>query len=165
MVTLLLGLVLAGVGAVAGTAFHWFVIEPSDDELLSAAEEVRLTGYTGDEPALDAFWAPSMTRGSAHWDTVSDGPLDAEAVAADLSDAGWTITGTEPGATNATARVHAVDGRLAAGVFLSSDPDGGTHASISVSRRTLPPTLTACVLVGTLVGAAGGSWLGWRVAR
>lgn len=161
VLTVLLALLLAGAGAVVGAAFHWFVVDLSDGELLAVARDVQLTGYVDVHgPALDASWAPSFTRGNVHWDVTSDVPVDADTAAADLSAAGWTVTGTTTG--NGTATVHAVDGRAAASVHLSPGSDGGTRASIGVSRRSLAPALSACMLVGALVGALSGAWWGWR---
>lgn len=151
---------MAGAGAVLGATFHWFVVEPSDGELLDAAERIELTGFTSATcPGLDGWFAPTLTRASVHWDATSEEPLDAGRAADELAAAGWTVTGTEK--VHATVTVRAVDGRTATSVRLVPERDGGTSASIGVSRRSLAPTLGVCVLVGALVGVVGGVLLGW----
>lgn len=160
VVTALVALLMAGVGAVLGAAFHWFVVEPSDGELLDAAQRIELTGYTSSTgPGLDGSFTPTLTRASVHWDATSEAPLDAGRVADELAAAGWTVTGTEE--VNATVTVRAVDGRTATSVHLAPDRDGGTRASIGVSRHSIAPSSGVCVLVGALVGAVGGVLLGW----
>ena len=160
VVTVLVALLMAGVGAVLGAPFHWFVIEPSDGELLEAAERIELTGFTSATgPGLDGWFAPTLTRATVHWNATSEEPLDADRVADELAAVGWTVTGAEK--VNASVTVRAVDGRTVTSVLLKPERDGGTSASIGVSRHSLAPTLGVCVLVGALVGAVGGLLLGW----
>jgi len=159
---IIFAVMLGGAGLALGAAAHWYVVDLSDGELLHAARTVHLTGFNDEQgPVLDFGWAPSFTRQSANWDITSDEPPDAERVAADLSAAGWTVTGIEE--LNGTVTVSAVHGRAAASVHLSPEHDGGTHARLGVDRRSQPPTLQTCLLIGTLAGTAGGARWGWRM--
>ena len=160
----MLALLLAYVGVIFGAAFHWLVVDLSDDELLAVARTVRLSGYAAREPGISEKWAPSFDRGRARSDIRSvepDEPVDADRVVADLSDGGWSVTSVERGDAHAT--VGAVQGRAYMIVNLSPYPDRGTQATIAVGRRPLAPNLPACLLGGALFGALIGAWWGWRL--
>lgn len=79
----LLAVALAGAGALFGAGLHWWVVQPTDAELIATAREVDLPGFAGaDRPRVTGAWAPSFTRGIVHRDAVSTGTLGESAALA-----------------------------------------------------------------------------------
>ncbi|MBO0898743.1 hypothetical protein J1G44_07110 [Cellulomonas sp. zg-ZUI199] len=155
-VVVLLALVLAGVGGVGGAVVHWFVVQPSDDELRAAAADLPLHGFRDvGGRGISGRWAPSFDRGSLHWDAVSESVVTTWDVADALRDEGWTVEDPGDGGV-----VHGRRDRVVVDVRPWGLEDGGTTASIAVGRGDVPPSpgLTAALgaAVGALLGVLGG---------
>ncbi|WP_155855237.1 hypothetical protein [Actinotalea ferrariae] len=159
----LLALVLAGAGALLGAAVHWWVVQPSDAELVATARTVGLPGFAGqDQPQVTGAWAPSSARGVVHWDTTSPTPLSpaGTAVVAALEEQGWTVT--ESGRTWDVVATR--PGRVLT-VHLRTAPDGGTHASVSLERGPTTASLRALVVGGAATGGVVAAALAAAHAR
>lgn len=161
-----LALLFAGLGALAGTAVHWKVIQPSDAELLAAAREVTPSGFSAtDMLGVSGQWAPSFDRGSVHWDAHSEEAFDSEAVdpAAALTSDGWQVE--EVVRTGTMVEVDASRSGMLVSIRVRSAPDDGIEASISLTRSGQAPGLSLVVAAGALLGAVGGAVLGSRLGR
>lgn len=169
VVPVLLGLVGAGLGLLAGLAVHWFVVEPSDDELREIAATLNPAGFTiVGEPAVSGKWAPSFERGVIHFDATSPEPFTLGEVADGLRAGGWAVRGTVA-PSDVRGRVVADRDGLVAEVFLlSSNPtERATMASVSLGRGPGGALFDVTVAAGTLVGAgvAVGAVLAARRVR
>jgi hypothetical protein len=159
----------AVIGIVAALVLHWQVIQPSDDELLAAAEAVTPTGYAAvGQPVISGAWAPSFTRGVAHVDASTWTVVTLGEVADELRADGWEVRPVDHVAVQGD--VQAQRGRLAATVYLLPREEGAPGwASISVQRSSDGPALGAAVGVGAVIGAGFGTGTvlvrrraGWR---
>lgn len=159
----LLAVAVAGAGALLGAAVHWWVLQPSDTELVTTAREVVLPGFTGsDEPRVTGAWAPSFTRGVVHWDAASDEPLGASATTTStaLQGDGWTVTEETVG--ERSGDVVATRPGLVLTVHLRAAPDSETEASVELRRGATTPSLGALVVGGVVFGAGVGTALARR---
>lgn len=151
---------LAVAGALLGAAAYWWVVQPSDSELIAAARAVDLPGFEGpDKSRITGAWAPSFTRGVVHWDAASTTPLteSASAVTTALDDQGWLVT-QEP-TQFGSGDVVATRPGLMLTVHLRAASDSETEGSVTLRRGSTAPTLNALVVAGALVGAAAGAAL------
>lgn len=156
----LLAVAVAGAGALLGAAVHWWVLQPSDAELVTTAREVVLPGFAGsDEPRVTGAWAPSFTRGVVHWDAASDEPLGASATATTtaLRGEGWTVT--EEAVGERSGDVVATRAGLVLSVHLRAASDSETRASVELRRGSTTPSLAALVVGGAVFGAGVGTAL------
>ncbi len=162
--TVLLALVLGAAGALGGAAFHWYVVQPSDEELLAVAREVDLEGLGPMRPLVIAGkWAPSLDRGRVMWDAESDGAHSRADVIAELDAEGWTVDRVaERGAADLVSASR--DG-VELDVRLRASDWGGTEATVSLARGHAVPSLTATVVLGAVAGALAGVALGPAVRR
>lgn len=152
--TVLLAVAFSAVGALAGAGLHWFVVQPSDDELLAVAREVDLAGVVPSSgPVVTGRWAPSFDRGLV----VAEGRAEVNApeVAADLEADGWTVD--EVAERGAAQTVSASRGGVDIDVHLR-----GGEATVRLTRGDVVPSLAVAVLLGAVVGAVGGALLGRR---
>jgi hypothetical protein len=159
----------AVIGIVAALVLQWQVIQPSDDELLAAAEAVTPTGFVAvGEPVISGAWAPSLTRGVAHVDASAWTVVTLGEVADELRASGWDVREVDAAAVQ--GNVEARRGRLATTVYLSPREEGPPGwASISVRRSSDEPPLGVAVSVGAVIGAGlgtgsvlAGRRTGWR---
>lgn len=159
----LLAVAVAGAGALLGAAVHWWVLQPSDVELVTTAREVVLPGFAGSgEPRVTGAWAPSFTRGVVHWDATSDEPLGASATttSAALQGEGWMVT--EEGVGERSGDVVATRPGLVLTVHLRAASDSETQASVELRRGSTTPSLGGLVVGGTIFGAGAGTALARR---
>jgi len=155
----LLALALAGVGAAGAAALHWYVVQPSDDDLRAVAAGMTPDGFRDlDEPGVSGAWPVGFERGELHWDAVSDDQVTVDDVAAGMDAAGWTVD-----VDRGREAIDASRGPYVAGVNLGTADGGGTSASISVGRGETEPSLTLTVALGAALGAVVGVLLGRRL--
>lgn len=157
----LVALLMAGAGAVGGFAVHWYVLQPSDDELREHVTEVTPDGAVIlGEPTITGAWAPSFERGSLHWEAFADGRLSVAAVAQRLEEAGWTPG--PPRQTHSVQELAATKGPLRLDVSLSPVLDAErTDVGLTITRRPHPISLGMAVALGAGLGALVGAVLGW----
>ncbi|MDM8084502.1 hypothetical protein QUV83_06990 [Cellulomonas cellasea] len=162
--TVLLTVVLGAAGALGGVAFHWYVVQPSDEELLAASREVDLGGLSPTTtPVITGRWAPSLARGAAEW-SASSGDVDSLVdVVDDLEAEGWTVDRVV--GQGAMGRVHASRGGVDVGVWLRASDEGGAEATVALARGNAVPSLTVTVVLGAVAGALAGVTLGLAVRR
>lgn len=138
-----LALALAPLGALAGFAAHWNIIQPSDADLEDAARTLVGTpiGHDGDLVASGGF-APTFTRGYVHWDVESDVALDAPAVVSAAERAGWHVDAAGADSLRASR----------GGIRLDADLVAGAQLSVVVERGPAGPSMTMTVTVGAVLG-------------
>lgn len=144
---LALMVVFVPVGALAGILVHWYVIQPSDEDLKVAARTLSDSPIAPEhEPIASGQWAPSFTRGWVRWDVESGEAPDAEQIEAAVVDAGWRVE--KVGAES----LHANRGAIHLDVEWR--PSGGYwSASVLVDRGRVVPSLTVTVIAGAGLGA------------
>lgn len=159
--SVLVAALMAGVGAVGGFVVHWYVLQPSDDELHDEVAEVTPEDLTiVSEPAITGRWAPSLERGWLHWEAVADGHLTAAAVARHMEGAGWEPE--PPRQTRSVQHLVATKGSLYLSARLSPAPDEeGTDVGFTITRRPYPISLGTSMVLGAGLGALVGGALGW----
>jgi len=159
-----LALCCAVLGAIGAAALHWNVVQPSDDELRSAAGGVPLDGFhdVGDR-VISGAWAPELARGEVVWDAVVDRVVTVGDLAADLRADGWTVSIRTPWPDRGS--IHGERGQFYVTVHLLPGDQGGTHASVSVGRGLVNPSLATTVWLGIAAGAAIGVCVGLVLAR
>lgn len=159
LVVLVLGIVGAGLGVVGASAIHWWVVTPSDDELLAVARGVSLPGVDDDgSRVLSGAWLPSLRRPEVHWDATARGAVDVGALAASLHDDGWRVLERDGAAARAVLR--GARGPATIRVHVLPRPDDRTLVSTVVSRGTTTPSLTVTLWTGAAAGALLAGWLG-----
>lgn len=155
---------VTSVGALAAYAFHWYVVQPSDDELLAHAREIEVPGLVADgEPVVVGAWAPSFDRGSVVLDATADASVDGVVVQAALTSQGWEVV--ELRTRGPSEIVTASRGAVDLVVRVPPPQDGVSTVTVELTRGDVSPSLTVTVLLGTGLGLAAGAWLGVRVAR
>ncbi len=163
-VGVLFSVLLAAVAAVGAYAFHWYVVQPSDDELVAHARQIELAGLVADgEPVVSGKWAPSFDRGSVVVDATADPTVDGAVVRTALEAQGWEDAEVQTGARSqiVTASRGGVD--LAIRVW---SPEGGVvDVTAEVTRGDSSPSLAVTVLLGAGLGVVAGAWIGARAAR
>jgi hypothetical protein len=151
--TCLLGAV---VGIVAALLVHWFVVQPSDDELLAVAHTVVPSGFDlVGEPAISGAWAPSFTRGTAHVDATTWSRVTVDEVADELKGDGWDVEELDVSVPEGRT-VGSRDGLVASVHLLPGPGDGKTRASVGVRRGPQQMSVVIPVAAGALVGAGLG---------
>ncbi|NKY08900.1 hypothetical protein [Cellulomonas hominis] len=155
----LLGLVGAVVGLVAGLALHWSVVQPSDDDLRAAARTLTPAEFTrAHEPVVTGAWAPSLDRGVVRWDATSLGFATLGTLADGLRDAGWAVDEDAVDASALEGEVDAVRGDLVVSVSLSPMlPDRPTTVVVTVGRGPQATALRVLVAGGVVAGASLGA--------
>ncbi len=154
VVPVLLGLVGAGVGLLVGLAVHWYVVEPSDDELRVVAESLTPAGFTpGSEPVVSGKWAPSFERGVMHFDATALAPVTLGTVAEGLRADGWVVRGTVDPSQVKGEVVAERDGLVASVFVLRERTEGATMASVKLGRGPKRTAFGLTVASGALVGA------------
>ena len=163
-VAVALALPAAALGGTAAAVAHYVLVQPSDDELRSAAAEVVPEGFTVIEPpVVSGAWPPSFYRGQVFSRAQSDATPDPAGLAASLTGAGWELARVEPSAGGGT-EVYAGRGGLEVAAFLDPRPaDRGTDLGVSVRRGDPVPSYPVLVGAGIAVGAAGGAVAGARL--
>lgn len=156
---------LAVAGALGATAFHWYVVEPSDDELRSAATGLDLGVLSAPaQPVTAEKWAPSFDRGLVLWEAEVDDTVSGADVASELAADGWEVRRVE--SSRGYERVAASRDGLDLGLWLNATTSGGTRATVTLDRGDVAPSLTVTVVAGTAVGAlVGGSLMPWTERR
>ena len=162
--SVLFAVLLAAVGAAAAYAFHWYVVQPSDGELLAQARQIELPGLVTDgDPAVSGKWAPSFDRGSVVFDATADATVDGAVVRTALEAQGWEGVEVQTGAMSqtVTAARGAID--LDARVW---PPDAGVvDVTVELMRGDSVPSLSVTVLLGACLGVVAGAWIGARATR
>ncbi|WP_158369795.1 hypothetical protein [Cellulosimicrobium cellulans] len=163
-VAVALALPAAGLGGAAAAAAHYGLVQPSDDELRSAAAEVVPEGFTViDPPVVSGAWPPAFYRGQVFSHAQTDAAPDPVGLTASLAGDGWEVREVEPSLEGGT-EVHA--GRGGVEVVASLDPRPaarGADLGVSVRRGDPVPSYPVLVGVGLAVGAAGGAVAGARL--
>ncbi len=159
--TAALAIGLGATGAAGAAALHWYVVQPSDGELLAAAQHVDVAGLAPSEPlVVSGAWAPSFDRGMVAWSTRSEGARAVSDVVADLAADGWAVERT----SERRAWLSATRDGLRLDAWL--DHEGGdTRASVSLVRGEAVPSLAATVGVAASAGVLAGVALGPAVRR
>lgn len=156
VVVVVVAVLCAGLGAGAAAALHWYVVQPSDDELRAVAAGLTLEGFgSTDGRDVSGAWAPSFERGEVHWDAVSERQVTVDDVADELRAQGWAVRTRATPAGGGT--VHGERGRFLTWLTLLEGADGGTRASIAVGRGPASPPLGVTVGTGAGAGAVVGA--------
>jgi len=163
-VAVALALPAAGLGGAAAAAAHYGLVQPSDDELRSAAAEVVPEGFTViDPPVVSGAWPPAFYRGQVFSHAQTDAAPDPAGLAASLTGAGWEVRQVQPSVEGGT-EVHAGRGGVEVVASLDPRPAGrGADLGVSVRRGDPVPSYPVLVGVGLAVGAAGGAVVGARL--
>ena len=154
----------AALGAIGATVLHWNVVQPSDDDLRSAARGVSLSGFTTrDSMAVSGAWAPSFDRGVVHWDAVTDRAVTVDDLAAELRAEGWTVdAGQDP---DGSGTLHGVRQPYYLGITLLPAKDVGATVSVVVGRGQITPSLATSMRLGIAAGGAIGACVGVVLVR
>jgi hypothetical protein len=158
-------LCLAGVGAVGAVVVHWYVIQPSDDEVRAVAAGVSLDGFDDVDRSrvVSGAWAPSFERGGVHWDATSHRAVTRADLTADLRRQGWSVQW--PSEAEDGARLRGERGAYYVTVSLLPGSAGTTRASVSVGRGDVTPSLRLTIWAGVAAGALLGAALGLVLRR
>lgn len=163
-ICVLLAVLLGAVGATAAYAFHWYVVQPSDDELLAQARQIELPGLVTDrDPAVSGKWAPSFDRGSVVLDATADATVDGAVVRTALEAQGWEGVEVQTGVQSQT--VTASRGAVDVAVRAWSPDAGVVDVTVELMRGDSVPSLTVSVLLGAGLGVVAGAWIGARATR
>ncbi len=161
---ILVAVLLAGAGAVGGLALHWYVVQPTDAELIAMARGIDIDGLvTSGEPVVSGRWAPSFDRGGVLVGAASGAEVSGAGVAATLEAQGWEVHDVSVRTSSQT--VHASRGGVDVDVHMREGEAAATEATVWLSRGDGAPSLTTTVVLGAVVGALGGLALGRRRAR
>lgn len=168
----LLGVLGAVAGLLAGLVLHWSVVQPSDDDLRAAARTLTPAWFApAHEPVVTGAWAPSLDRGVVRWDATSPGSATLVSIADGLREGGWEVDDVD--AASVEGEVQASRGDLVASVSLTPPrPGRPTTAVVSVGRGPQATSLRVLAVAGALVGAGAGAggvlgarrWRGSRVS-
>lgn len=159
-----LAALLAAVGATAAYAFHWYVVQPSDDELLAQARRIELPGLViDDDPVVSGTWAPSFDRGSVVLDATADAAVDGAVVQNALQDQGWERVEVQTGGSSQT--VTASRGAIDVALRVWSPDAGVVDVTVELMRGDSHPSLSVTVLLGAGLGAVAGAGVGARATR
>jgi len=159
-----LALCCAVLGAIGAAALHWNVVQPSDDELRSAARGVSLSGFVDRGPrVISGAWAPEFARGEVHWDAVTDRVVTVDDLAAELRTEGWAVD-ADPD-PDGSGTLDGVRQPYFLGITLLPGNDVGSMASVYVSRGQVTPSLATTVWLGIAAGGAIGVCVGLVLAR
>lgn len=159
--SVLAAVLLAAVGATAAYAFHWYVVQPSDGELLAQARQIELPGLVADgDPVVGGTWAPSFDRGSVVLDATADATVDGAVVRTALQAHGWEGVEVQAGARSQT--VTASRGAIDVAVRVWSPDAGVVDVTVELMRGDGVPSLAVTVLLGAGLGVVAGAWIGAR---
>lgn len=154
---------VAGVlGAIGVAIFSWYVVEPSDAEMLATASGLTPAGFVvGGEPGVMGKWAPSSDRGYVRMSASTEEVVTITAVREGLLALGWDAGEVTYG--------YAFDevGASAEGLYASFTLrdaevpfDGvpnevGTRIELALYRGTSTAPLAATTLAMILAAGAG----------
>lgn len=170
----MIALVAGVAGAAGGFAFHWYVIEPSDAEIIATTLELAPAGFVVNwGPSVSGAWAPELDRGYASMGTSSDTDVAVETVVDDLVAKGWTPLSLERGEGIDIA--DAGKGRLWVSARRTTGPDSAlgqvaendtkTTVEYMVGRKPNSRTLAPTVALGTTLTIAASVALTLRLTR
>lgn len=170
----MIALVAGVAGAVGGFAFHWYVIEPSDEEIIATTLGLAPAGFVVDwGPTVSGAWAPALERGYARMGASSDTDVAVETVVDDLVAKGWTPLGIERGEGIDIA--DAGKDRLGVSVRRTTGQDSAlgqvaendtkTVLVYTVGRKSNSRTLAPTVVLGTMLTIAASVVLTLRLTR
>lgn len=159
--SVLVAALMAGLGAVGGFVVHWYVLQPSDDELREHVAEVTPDGLTiVSVPTVTGRSAPLLERGDLHWEVAVAEGLPVEVVSSHVEGAGWDVevvrrqgSATYLGATKGPMHLRVW--------FASPGEDDSATIGFTLRRRAYPISLGMSVALGAGLGALMGGALGW----
>ncbi len=157
----LFSVLLAAVGAVGAYALHWYVVQPSDDELVAHARQIELPGLVPDgDPGVSGKWAPSFDRGSVVLDATADPTVDGAVVRTALEAQGWEDAEVQTGARSQI--VTGSRGAVDVAIRVWSPDEGVVDVTVEVSRGDGVPSLSVTILLVAGLGVVAGAWIGAR---
>jgi hypothetical protein len=157
-------LALTCAGALGAAALHWYVVQPSDSELVRAARGIDQSALSPtSDPTVVGRWGPSFDRGMVVWDAAADRPVPGQEVADELEADGWDVDRIDVLGTSETVR--ATKAGLDVDVHLRVTGSAQTEATWRLTRGDPQPSLTVTVAAGAAVGLLAGLALGWAVQR